>query len=73
MAFEPSGANATVKVIVEPLVPWIWFGGLVVVLGAIIGMFHGGRRKVEAPPARVIAPAGALGSPADAEVIKAAS
>jgi cytochrome c-type biogenesis protein CcmF len=45
-----AGKNATVKVIVEPLVPWIWFGGFVVVLGAIIGMFHGGRRKVVAPP-----------------------
>jgi cytochrome c biogenesis factor len=74
MAFEPSGANATVKVIIEPLVPWIWFGGLVVVLGAVVGMFHGGRRKVLAPPRRVVAPAGALSTPAaDAEVIKAAS
>jgi cytochrome c-type biogenesis protein CcmF len=44
MAFEPTGANATVKVIVEPLVPWIWFGGFVIVVGAIIGMFHGPRR-----------------------------
>jgi len=43
MAFESTGANATVKVIVEPFVPWIWFGGLVVVVGAIIGMFYGGR------------------------------
>ncbi|MEO7648504.1 MAG: cytochrome c-type biogenesis CcmF C-terminal domain-containing protein, partial [Gemmatimonadaceae bacterium] len=48
MAFESNGANATVKVIVEPLVPWIWFGGLVMVLGAAIGMFHG-RRRVSAP------------------------
>jgi len=45
MAFESIGANATVKVIVEPLVPWIWFGGLVIVIGAAIGMFHGGRRS----------------------------
>ena len=44
MAFEQSGRNATVKVIVEPLVPWIWFGGGVVVLGAAIGMFQRGRR-----------------------------
>ncbi len=44
MAFEANGANATIKVIVEPLVPWIWFGGLVIVIGSIIGMFHGGRR-----------------------------
>ena len=43
MAFESTGTNATVKVIVEPFVPWIWFGGLVVVVGAIIGMFYGGR------------------------------
>lgn len=54
MAFESSGANATVKVIVEPLVPWIWFGGLVIVIGAIIGMFHGGRRS-SAPGARASA------------------
>jgi cytochrome c-type biogenesis protein CcmF len=45
MAFEPNGANATVKIIVEPLVPWIWFGGLVVVMGAVIGLFHGQRRS----------------------------
>jgi len=43
MAFESSGANATVKVIVEPFVPWIWFGGLVVVIGAITGLFYGPR------------------------------
>jgi len=49
MAFESSGANATVKVIVEPLVPWIWFGGFVIVVGAIIGMFHGPRRREAAP------------------------
>ena len=49
MAFEPSGANATVKVIVEPLVPWIWFGGGVIVLGAVIGMFQGARRGTMTP------------------------
>jgi cytochrome c-type biogenesis protein CcmF len=44
MAFEDSGKNATVKIIVEPLIPWIWFGGLVVVIGAVIGLAYGGRR-----------------------------
>jgi cytochrome c-type biogenesis protein CcmF len=43
MAFDSNGANATVKVIVEPLVPWIWFGGLVIVVGAITGLGYGGR------------------------------
>jgi cytochrome c-type biogenesis protein CcmF len=38
MAFEPQGKNATVKVIIEPLTPWIWFGGGVVVLGAIVSI-----------------------------------
>ena len=36
MAFDSLGRHATLKVIVEPLVPWIWFGGLVVVIGAVI-------------------------------------
>ena len=53
MAFDPNGANATVKVIVEPLVPWIWFGGLVMMAGAFIGMFHRGRRT--ATPSAVAA------------------
>jgi cytochrome c-type biogenesis protein CcmF len=52
MAFEANGANATIKLIVEPLVPWIWFGGLVMVIGAVIGMFHGPRRRMTAPAPR---------------------
>jgi cytochrome c-type biogenesis protein CcmF len=52
-AFDSNGANATVKVIVEPLVPWIWFGGLVMVVGAFVGMFHRGRRPSGAGPPAV--------------------
>jgi cytochrome c biogenesis factor len=37
MAYRPDGSNATIKAIHQPLVPWIWFGGGVVVLGAIVG------------------------------------
>ncbi|HEU4879524.1 MAG TPA: cytochrome c-type biogenesis CcmF C-terminal domain-containing protein, partial [Gemmatimonadaceae bacterium] len=74
MAFDQNGANATVKVIVEPLVPWIWFGGLVVVIGAVIGMFHGGRRRGAATEVRVRAPADTLPLTAsEAEEVKAAS
>jgi cytochrome c biogenesis factor len=36
MAFDSTGTHATVKLIGEPLVPWIWFGGFVIVLGAVI-------------------------------------
>ncbi|MGH7636639.1 MAG: heme lyase CcmF/NrfE family subunit [Gemmatimonadaceae bacterium] len=44
-AFDPRGTTATVKLIAEPLVPWIWFGGLVTVIGAVIGMFHAGKLR----------------------------
>jgi cytochrome c-type biogenesis protein CcmF len=44
-AFKPDGSNATVRVIYEPLVPWIWAGGGVVVLGALIAIFPAGRRS----------------------------
>jgi cytochrome c-type biogenesis protein CcmF len=56
MAFESTGANATVKVIVEPFVPWIWFGGLVIVIGAIIGLGYGGRPATAPTPATNPAP-----------------
>jgi cytochrome c-type biogenesis protein CcmF len=71
MAFDNNGANATVKIIVEPLVPWIWFGGLVVVIGAVIGMFYGGRRRAVIgmrAPADVVPL-----TPTEPEEVKAAS
>lgn len=37
-AFRPDGANATIRLIHEPLVPWIWFGGLVVVIGSFLSI-----------------------------------
>ncbi|MBI3566903.1 MAG: heme lyase CcmF/NrfE family subunit, partial [Gemmatimonadetes bacterium] len=45
-AFQQQGKNATVKLIWEPLVPWIWFGGGVVILGAIVGIWPNRRRSV---------------------------
>jgi len=44
MSFDPNGAHATIRAIVQPLVSWIWFGGGVVVLGALIGLFPARRR-----------------------------
>ena len=58
-AFRPDGSAATVKVIVEPLVPWIWFGGLVVVIGAIISM----RPAIARANRPVLAAAPARGAP----------
>ncbi|MDO8502701.1 MAG: heme lyase CcmF/NrfE family subunit [Gemmatimonadaceae bacterium] len=44
MAFDPNGAHATIRAIVQPLVSWIWIGGGIIVLGAIIGMLPPRRR-----------------------------
>jgi Cytochrome c biogenesis factor len=56
MAFEPRGATATIKMIVEPLTPWIWFGGGIVVLGALVCVSPERRHRARSVEARVIAP-----------------
>ncbi|MBI4408188.1 MAG: heme lyase CcmF/NrfE family subunit [Gemmatimonadetes bacterium] len=44
MAFENDGSSATLKAVVEPLVAWIWVGGLMIALGAVIALWPGRRR-----------------------------
>ena len=47
MAYRPDGSSATIRAIYQPLVPWIWFGGGVVVIGAIVaGWPTATRRRV---------------------------
>ncbi len=65
MAFQQNGSNATVKLIVQPLVPWIWFGGGIVVLGAIIGVFP--KRRRQTAPAAVRRPVPAVVMPVPRE------
>ncbi|MEA3246603.1 MAG: heme lyase CcmF/NrfE family subunit [Gemmatimonadota bacterium] len=36
MSFAQDGSTATIKVINEPLVPWIWLGGGIICLGAMV-------------------------------------
>ncbi len=36
MAFEQDGSSATIRAIKEPLVPWIWIGGAIICLGALV-------------------------------------
>ena len=43
--FREDGSTATIKLIREPLVSWIWMGGGVVVLGALISLLAGPRRR----------------------------
>jgi len=61
MAFKQDGSNATIKVIVEPLVPWIWLGGGIICLGAVISMFPSRRRALAVAPAGM--PSGVVTTP----------
>ncbi|MGH8311645.1 MAG: cytochrome c-type biogenesis CcmF C-terminal domain-containing protein, partial [Steroidobacteraceae bacterium] len=45
MAFEEDGSAATIRAITEPLVPWIWIGGGIVCLGAIVAGTGPARRR----------------------------
>ncbi|HYD51641.1 MAG TPA: heme lyase CcmF/NrfE family subunit [Gemmatimonadaceae bacterium] len=50
MAFEQDGSKITLKVLVEPLVVWIWVGGLVVLLGVVVAVWPSNRRPTPAGP-----------------------
>ncbi len=51
MAFQQDGSTGTIRMIVEPLVPWIWIGGMIVVFGALISLWPT-RRRVGPPATR---------------------
>jgi len=54
MAFQPDGSSATISAIVEPLVIWIWTGGVMIALGATFGLVFGHRKeKGPGTPARI--------------------
>ncbi len=44
MAFERDGSSASIRAMVEPLVSWIWIGGLIIGLGALISLRYRSRR-----------------------------
>jgi cytochrome c-type biogenesis protein CcmF len=60
MAFANDGSTATIRVLVEPMVSWIWFGGAVICVGALIGLWPSRKRNVEPVAAAkpVVKPAG---------------
>ncbi|HEX6558766.1 MAG TPA: heme lyase CcmF/NrfE family subunit [Longimicrobiales bacterium] len=53
MAFERDGSSATVHVWIQPFVMWIWTGGLIMALGAIIALLPAARRQVRRRPAEL--------------------
>jgi len=42
-----SDGTATIRVMVNPMVSWIWAGGVVLLAGAIVTMWPGGRKERE--------------------------
>ena len=68
-AFAQDGSNATLRVIREPLVPWIWAGGMIVVLGALVSLGAGLKERL---PARATVRAPAAPRPATAALEEAA-
>jgi cytochrome c-type biogenesis protein CcmF len=74
MSFANDGSTATLRVIIEPLVPWIWLGGLIVCCGALISMWPTARWRrawverdsavpVRAPGSATPVPAATLRAP----------
>lgn len=59
MAFDEQGEHVTLRVLVEPLVIWIWIGGGIIAVGALISMWP--RRRL--PPEEMDAPVGRVQFP----------
>lgn len=45
MAFERDGSSVTLRILVEPLVMWIWLGGGIIGLGTLIAIWPQERRR----------------------------
>ncbi|TVP75657.1 MAG: heme lyase CcmF/NrfE family subunit [Gemmatimonadales bacterium] len=58
---NPDHQRATFQILVNPLVPWIWYGGLVLALGTLIALWPG----AGSAPSRAVAAGGAGGSRRD--------
>jgi cytochrome c-type biogenesis protein CcmF len=58
ISYDPDGQHASISVIVEPLVWWIWVGGIVIAGGAFFSVWPGRRRRRpgRVPPARPVEP-----------------
>jgi cytochrome c-type biogenesis protein CcmF len=49
---DPSTRRGTFRIIIRPLVAWIWLGGIVLLLGAILGMWPTSRELIREDAAR---------------------
>ncbi len=46
---DPAGGPVTIGVTVQPLVAWLWVGGVLLVLGAVLAAVPGRRRRPTDP------------------------
>jgi cytochrome c-type biogenesis protein CcmF len=37
-SFERNGSSATIKVLINPMISWIWIGGIVILLGVLVAV-----------------------------------
>ena len=51
VAYEQDGSRATIKAIVSPMVGWIWWGGIMIALGVIFGLWPRRRTAPDTGPA----------------------
>ncbi len=51
---DPEFHQATFQFLVNPLVPWIWYGGLIVAAGTLVGLWPGGGAPGSAPVRRPV-------------------
>lgn len=51
-SFTRDGASATVKMLIRPLVMWIWLGGAVMALGALVAIWPDRRLVLAAEPVK---------------------
>lgn len=58
-AFQDDGAAVTVRVLLRPLVMWIWIGGGIMLAGAVVALLPG-RQRTLARPGRTLTPTGAI-------------
>src|SRR5690606_1297885 len=42
---EDEGRTAAIRVIVQPMVTWLWIGGVVMLAGTVLALFPGRRRR----------------------------
>jgi cytochrome c-type biogenesis protein CcmF len=60
---DPRFHRATFQVMVNPLVPWIWYGGLILALGTLIALWPGSAVPGTRRPGTTSAGAGSPGTP----------